>query len=116
MKKSVLIFTALVLILSCEKFDNTCNCNNPMEDLEWLKDLKSSFTNCTCRMAIIQAKYNKQTVFYATMNDPLCNGYYPIVLHDCNGAFIKVYEPPLGETFSSEVTDRKELYFCKTEI
>jgi hypothetical protein len=66
-------------------------------------------------MAIIQAIYNKQTVFYATMNDPLCDGYFPIVLQDCNGSSVKVYEPPLGETFYKEVTDRKELYSCKTK-
>ena len=115
MKKLVLVFVAIVLITSCEKYDNTCNCGNPLEDLAWLKEIKSSFTNCTCRMAIIQATYNKQTVFYTTMNDPLCDGYFPIVLKDCNGTSVKVYEPPLGETFGKEVTDQKELYSCKTK-
>jgi hypothetical protein len=104
------------MLFSCEKAENTCNCKNPIEDLAWLKELKSSFTNCTCRMAIIQATYNGKTVFYATMNDPLCDGYYPVVLRDCNGDTVKVYNPPLNDTFSNEVTDRKELYYCKTEL
>jgi hypothetical protein len=111
----MMILVPLVLILSCEKRDITCNCDNQPEDLAWFKELKSSFTNCSCRMSIIQATYKKQTVFYATMNDPLCDGYFPIVLLDCNGAGIKTYEPPLGEIFNREVTNRKEIYSCKTE-
>jgi hypothetical protein len=113
MKNLILIFATIVLIMSCEKHDNTCKCDNPLDDLAWLKELKSSFTNCTCRMAIIQATYNEQTVFYSTMNDPLCDGFYPINLLDCNGNSIKVYEPTLGENFGNEVTDLKELYYCK---
>lgn len=112
--KKTFLFIALILVMSCEKEDNTCNCDNPLEDLEWLKELKSSFTNCTCRMAIFQATYNKQTVFYSVMNDPLCDGYYPVAIRDCNGDVLKVYEPSLGETFSNEVTDREEIFFCKT--
>lgn len=101
--------------MSCEKQDNTCNCNDPLEDLAWLKELKSSYTNCACNVALVQARYNKQTVFYATMNDPVCDGYFPIVLLDCDGNTVKVYEPPLGDTFSNEVTHPKVLYNCKTE-
>jgi len=110
-----MICAALVLIMSCEKSDNTCNCNDPLEDLAWLKEIKSSFTNCNCRMSIVQASYNKQTVFYATMSDPACDGYTPVILLNCNGNSIKRYEPPLGETFTREVTDRKEIYFCDTK-
>ncbi len=113
MKKLILIFVVIVLTMSCENNDNTCDCNDPLEDLAWLNELKSSFTNCTCQMAIFQATYNNQTVFYAIMNDPLCNSNGSTVLLDCSGNSIKVYESPLGDTFSNEVTDRKELYTCK---
>lgn len=115
MKKLILIFVVIVLTMSCEKNDNTCDCKDPLEDLAWLNELKSSFTNCTCQMSIFQATYNNQTVFYAIMNDPLCNSNGSTVLSDCNGNSIKVYESPLGDTFSNEVTDRKELYTCKTK-
>ena len=112
-----MICAALVLMMSCEKSDNTCNCNDPLEDLAWLKELKSSefFSICTCRMHITQATYNKQTVFYAGMNDPACDGYGAIVLLNCNGDSIKRYEPPILETFTNEVTDRKEIYVCDTK-
>lgn len=115
MKKLIPIFAAIALVMSCEKHDNTCGCDDPLVELAWLNELKSSFTNCSCQIAIFQAIYNKQTVFYPIMNDPFCNSYGPIVLFDCNGNSLKVYEPPLGDTFSNEVTDRKELYTCKTK-
>jgi uncharacterized lipoprotein YajG len=115
MKKIFLVFIAVVLITGCEKNNNTCNCSNPLEDLAWLRELKSSFTNCTCRIAIMQATYDKQTVFYTIMNDPLCDGYFPVVLQDCTGAQVKVYGQPSGDEFGNEVKDRRELYSCKTE-
>jgi hypothetical protein len=116
MKKFTLIITTTILMLSCEKHDKPCNCSNPLEELGWLRELQSSFTNCSCGRAIIQAKYNNETVFYATMNDPLCDGYYPVVLLNCNGETVRVYDPPLNETFANEVTDQKQLYYCKTAL
>ena len=113
MKKSLLIFVTFILILSCEKVDKVCNCSNPLEDLPWLKELKTSFTNCTCQMSIFQATYNKQTVFYSIMNDPLCNGYQQINLFDCSGIALKTYNTT-DQAFGNEVTNKKVIYICKT--
>ncbi len=114
MKKSLLIFAIFILILSCEKADKICNCNNPLEDLPWLKELKDSFTNCTCQISIIQATYIKQTVFYQINNDPLCNSFQQINLFDCSGNTLKTYTT-IDQTFSSEVTNQKIIYTCKTK-
>jgi hypothetical protein len=114
MKKLSFIFVFLVLLLSCEKKDNTCNCDNPLEELSWLKELKASFTNCSCQISIIQATYQKQTVFYPIMNDPLCNSYQVIVLYDCSGTTIKTYTLT-DQTFGDEVTGQKTIYTCKTK-
>jgi hypothetical protein len=114
MKKLSFIFIVLIFLLSCEKNDNTCNCNDPLKDLAWLKELKNSLTNCSCEMSIIQATYNKQTVFYQAMTDPLCDGIFPIVLLDCNGATVKSYESA-NQVTDNEISDRKTLYRCKTE-
>jgi hypothetical protein len=114
MKRLSFIFIFLVLLLSCEKKDNTCNCDNPLEELSWLKELKVSFTNCSCQISIIQATYQKQTVFYPIMNDPLCNSYQIIVLYDCSGTTIKTYTLT-DHTFGDEVTGRKTIYTCKTK-
>lgn len=104
----------LLFVLSCEKDRKNCNCNDPIEDLPWLKELKASFTNCSCQISIIQATYNKQTVFYQIMNDPLCNGYQQINLYDCAGAILKTYNVT-DLTSGGEVTDQKVIYTCKTE-
>ena len=115
MKKSLLIFVFFILILSCEKADKVCNCNNPIEDLQWLKELKASFTNCTCQLSIIQATYDNQTVFYPIMNDPACNGIIQqINLFDCSGNTIKTYSA-IDQAFGNEVTNRKTIYSCKTK-
>jgi len=112
MKKITIIFAFLLLILSCEKSDNTCNCKNPLDDIAWLKELKGSLTNCFCETSIIQATYLKQTVFYVANTDDLCDGVFIANLMDCSGTLVKTYTN--FETFSSEVTDIKVLYRCKS--
>jgi hypothetical protein len=114
MKKLSIIIVFLALLLSCEKNGNTCNCNDPLTDLAWLQEVKNSFTNCSCEMSIIQATYNKQTVFYSAMTDLLCDGYYPIVLRDCDGNFVKSYEPG-DQAKDTEIAKMKILYRCKTK-
>lgn len=102
-------------MMSCEKLDKTCKYDNPLEDLQWLKDLKSSLTNCGCEISIFQATYNKETVFYDAITDPRCNSIFNITLRNCSGDTIKTYDYSLLENFNTEVTDRKGLYSCKTE-
>ena len=114
MKKLSFVLILLVLLLSCEKKDTTCNCDNPLEELSWLKELKGSITNCSCQVSIIQATYQKQTVFYPIMNDPLCNSYQVIALYDCTGSTIKSYSLT-DQTFGDEVTERKTIYTCKNK-
>lgn len=110
MKKIIIIFTFFLLILSCEKSDNTCNCTDPLAELAWLRDLKNAMTNCFCETSIIQATYLKQTVFYVANTDELCDGIFTVSLVDCSGALVKTYTN--FETFTSEVTDIKVLYRC----
>jgi hypothetical protein len=114
MKKSLLISLVMLFILSCEKKENVVPCNTAVENLQWMNELKASFTNCTCQISIFQAVYLKQTVFYCLMNDPLCDGVQQIYLYDCSGNFVKTY-PILDQTFVDEVTDRKVIYTCKTK-
>lgn len=115
MKKLLIIVVIMTFLMSCERHDNTCDCDNPMEDLQWLEELKSSslFSNCHCGMYIMQATYRKQTVFYVTPSYYLCDGYFPITLMDCEGNNLKTYYDLVGEEFSNEVTDRKEIYLCQ---
>jgi hypothetical protein len=115
MKKSCLVFMILLIMFSCNKSDKVCNCTNPFEDLPWLKELKTSFTNCTCQISIFQASYKNQTVFYSFSNDPLCNGSpQEIILYDCSGTNLKTY-PTINDDFGTEVTGRKVIFTCKTK-
>jgi hypothetical protein len=114
MKKLSFIIGLFVLLLSCEKKDNSCNCKDPLADLAWLEELKSSLTNCTCEMSILQATYNNQTVYYQAMTDPLCDGIYPVVLLDCNGTTVKSYES-ISQVPDNAITNIKALYRCKTK-
>jgi hypothetical protein len=114
MKKLIIIIGFLILLLSCEKNDKTCNCNDPLKDLVWLQELKTSLTNCTCEMSVIQATYNNQTVFYTAMTDPLCNSnIQTYILYDCTGNTIKSYQSG-DQAMDGKVTNLKVLYRCKT--
>lgn len=115
MKQITIISLFLVLLMSCEKNLSPCDSENPLEEIAWLNDLKASITNCTCEVSIIQAKYNKGTVFYVAITDPVCNSIFNANLMDCSGNIVKNY-PNADETFQREVTERRVIYRCKTEI
>jgi len=104
----------LVLLLSCDKNDTICNCNDPLQELVWLQELKTSLTNCTCEISIIQATYDNQTVFYTAMTDPLCNSsIQTFILYDCTGNAIKSYQSG-DQAMDGKVTNLEVLYRCKT--
>jgi len=114
MKKVIQALFALMLIVSCEKSNRICGCNDPLADLSWLKEMKNSLTNCTCRISIFQATYQNETVFYQLMNDPLCDGVQTIVLFNCQGQSVASFSP-LDQASYDGVTGRKQIYTCKTE-
>ena len=63
MKKIILIIITLVLIVNCENSEKpiiSCESNNPLEDLPWLKDLKNSLKNCSFEISIFQAEYQNE--------------------------------------------------------
>lgn len=112
------IFICGLILLSCEKSENSipaCNVENPMAELDWLKEVKNSFTNCTCQFSILQGKYKERTVFYIMNTDPVCNSVFHVVLWDCNGNVVKEYKPGQNDIFASEVELVENLYTC-TEV
>jgi hypothetical protein len=111
MKKSAPIIVILLLLMSCEKHNNTCDCDNPLVELTWLSNLKNSLTNCFCETSIIQASYMKQTVFYVAVTDDLCNTIFEVTILDCSGNIVKNYKTV--DTFTNEVTGQKVLYRCR---
>jgi len=117
--KTLLITLCLIgLFGGCKKDqpvpDNACTATNPL-DVQWVKEITQSFTNCTCKHTLFQGTYRGQTVFFSLMNDPLCDGIFSATLHDCTGNVIRSYPSSLAEmeAFSKEVKIEKPLYVCK---
>ncbi len=109
------IFLLAIIISSCSDEESIpeCNVENPMEELEWLKDVKNSIDNCTCQVSIIQGRYKGSTVYYQLMNDPYCNSIFGTVLWDCNGSVVKTYGQNDLNAFGKEVEHEETLHVCK---
>jgi len=109
------IFICGLILIGCEKSENSipdCIVENPLEELDWLKDVKNSLTNCTCQISILQGKYREKTVFYIMNTDPVCNSVFQVVLWDCNGNVVKKYKPGQNDIFSGEVELVGNIYTC----
>jgi len=120
--KIVKVFSIVLLVIfvtsSCGKDENTgkstCDLANPIEELLWLKEIKTTMTNCSCEMSILQATYNNQTVFYTMMTDPLCDGVQTITLLNCEGKVVENIKQDKFQAFLGKVSNVKNLYRCKT--
>jgi hypothetical protein len=116
MKKILFYVSVCALILvSCKNNENPipeCSVENPLEELEWLKEIKNSLNNCTCQISILQGKYRESTVFYLMITDPLCNSVFQVTLWDCNGNVVKEYKSEDADVFSSEVELINNIYTC----
>jgi hypothetical protein len=116
MKTKFFIVLIPIIIISCQKeTQNACKSKNPVEDVTWLKEIKSSMTNCTCETSIIEGTYNNQTVFFIASTDPLCNDIDTPTLFDCNGNVVRTFNMNDYHDFYNLVTRDKVLYRCKTK-
>ena len=112
-----MILLAIMLITSCGKDENAaktiCEYTDPIEELGWLKEIKTCLTNCPCEISILQGTFNGQTVFYVGITDPVCNGIGTITLLDCEGKTVKTIQSGEYQEFLSKITNIKNLYRCK---
>jgi hypothetical protein len=112
MKKASFLLLLIIMSVGCEKTDKICGCNNPLEDISWLKELKDSMTNCSCETSIFQATYKNEPVFYQSVTDPLCNSVFNVSIINCQGYVLKTYNSGDG-LFLSELSNKKIIYTCK---
>ncbi|HEY9488320.1 MAG TPA: hypothetical protein VIQ51_08310 [Chryseosolibacter sp.] len=84
----------LVFVSSCVSHDdpqaNTCNVNNPIEDLPWLKKEVAEFNGSDLERAywfITKATYKSETVFIVRNCCPNCSTLPPPV-YACNGVLL----------------------------
>jgi len=120
MNKIILFFAVSLLILNSCSYDKLpkteCISDNPIEDFAWLKVIKSTMTNCSCEISIIQGTYNNQTVFFVALTDMLCDGISIPTLYDCEGKVVRVFNSTDYREFNDHVTHDKVLYRCKTTL
>ena len=116
MKFKVAILFLMIFVSGCRKGEinsDRCNPENPLE-MQWMADWVGELHHCTCIISIFQAEFNGETVFWALMNDPLCQSVITdIEVYNCFGEQILTlnnYED--WTVFNSEVTDLKIIYAC----
>lgn len=68
MKRKTLYLFAFILLLSCnnqEELPKICNVDKPIENLEWLKEIKTNLEKVTTinKSSIVQYSYKNDTVF-----------------------------------------------------
>lgn len=116
MNRIIFFLTIVGFLLSCQKDKSLNNTlSDPLNELEWLKDVKESLNNCSCQISILQGTYQNQTVFFILMNDPLCNGAQNIILMNNEGNVVKEYHNDEINEYYNEVEITKTLYVCKED-
>lgn len=115
MKYYYSVLLVSILIISCNKETDISDCGveDPLEELEWLRNVKASyyFGSCDCQPSIYQAKYRGMTVFYFSINSFLCDGTGEFSLFNCEGEVIK--EISRDHDFNKDpILEAKLLYTC----
>jgi hypothetical protein len=122
MKKSfnpllVTICFCFLLVFSCEKdnlADNTCNVQNPLKDLLWLKNTIQSLERLGPERnkydVISMAEYNGETVFIHSNCDPVANSVFPVM--DCAGELLGY----LGEISPDSLVNSKVIWKSESTV
>lgn len=112
----IVVVLALTLIAgTCDdKQEKTCNTDNPLEEIEWLKQIKMAFDMDMgmSRKQIIQYRYNNQDVFLINRCEGCPNAH--IVVYDCEKNLVCEFggehnDKPCPD-FEEKATNKKVLY------
>lgn len=118
MKTLTLLLVLFALTGSCKKesvaFDNACTTANPVENVAWLKAMKTSLDAVCkfgCAGALLRGTYQGQTVYFSlATGGPACDVGFGTKLFDCQGQLVKVYTFKDQSAFLAEVTNQTALY------
>ena len=116
--KRILFILSFILFASCsetkELNSTTCNTNNPIEDLSWLKEIRETLYKIDCAgiSTITQYTYKANTVFEVNLCGSFADGQ--TVVYDCNGNIICKFGGISGENtcpdFYDLATNKISLY------
>jgi hypothetical protein len=96
-----------------EKDIPDCKFNDPLVELEWLKELSDTcVSDNICQTLIIYSLYKDKPVFYTSWIGALCDPPFEVILLDCMGDTIKEYKLEDKQTFDQEVEFIDILYTC----
>jgi len=117
MRKTILLFMACSFFMACSNDDNPCEniADNPLEEYEWLQEVKNNMTDCLFETSIIQGTYLRQTVFFTAVTDPLFSGINTPTLYNCQGGIVRIFTMDNYQDYQNQVTINKVLYRCKDE-
>jgi hypothetical protein len=116
--KTVFLFLSVLILTSCpnkeDMFSTTCNTNNPLKDLTWLKEAKENIDRIDCagKSSITQYLYNSNTVFEVNICSNITDGQ--TVVYSCEGEIICKFGGISGENtcpdFYQTAVDKVILY------
>lgn len=92
-------------------YNNACSSPDPVVDVEWVKELKSSLRQYE---SIVQGKYLSETVFYVLTICPNCSMLPPTpTLYDCSGTIIRKFNNSAQDQRDlKKLTVESVLYSC----
>lgn len=111
--KTLFLLFSIVFLTSCPsdlEYEKTCEVNNPLEDLVWLKQIKTSFEQSASvtKKKIVQYQYNNETVFLIDVCFDCADNL--ISIYNCEGNIICEFGGIAGlntcPSFDSEATNK----------
>lgn len=73
---------------SDDTIKKSCDSVTSIETIPWISEITGTL-NCTCEISIFRGKYEGQTVFFASLTDPACDGISTPDLYDCDGNVVR---------------------------
>jgi hypothetical protein len=123
MKALLKVLLITIVFVSCSEDDElkeTCVTNNPMEELVWLKQLKSAFEQSTSAnvVEIYEYRYKQQRVFYVNDCVGCADGLTKV--YSCTGNVMCEFGGVAGlntcPDFTNEAADKKLLWTNNVSI
>ena len=113
--KKLIIFLFLVTLFACDDNEiNNCGTNNPLNDIAWLKELKSEFNNSKdlTKRRITQYNYKGNSVFM--VEDCRDCSHRIAIVYDCDKNEVCLFGGYGGfntcPDFNEQATNKKILW------